>query len=194
MATLTNYIEASNPCRLAGPPKWFLRQLWDFDPSLVIIPSKQGFYYRLTQRRPMQLPENVVNDVLREQADTQMLASYGLVPITTILATANWSNPLFFVELQRRAPWRMGGAKQFESMLDAQERQEQLEKNAKQDEHLTYLSKDAWKYYQMKAGFRSQMWSPTTKGKSRAVAQPNPMKSYTPEVATTWLGLDKRSR
>ena len=190
---LANYIEATNPFQLGGPPKWFLRQLYDFDPSLVLIPSKQGFYYRLAQRRPMQLPINIVNDVMKEQADTQMLASRGLVPITTVLATANWSNPLFFVELQRRAPWRMGGAQKFEQMVNAQEQQEQVDKAVHQDEYLTYLSKDAWNLYLKNIGVRSHMWSPTVK--SKAPSQRSGFlfgkAPYTPEVMTTWLDAPK---
>ena len=191
MARLPNYIEATNPFRLIGPPTWFLHKLWDFDASLVIIPSKQGFYYRLAQRRPLQLPEKVVNDVLKEQADTQMLASHGLVPITTILATANWSNPLFFIELERRAPWRMGGAKKFEQKIEAQERQETIDKNIHQDEHLSYLSKDAWNLYLKKIGVRSHMWSPTVKSKTPSPGFVPSRAAYKPEVMTTWLNAHK---
>lgn len=196
MARLPNYIEASNPFKLSGPPSWFLQQLWQFDSSLVIIPSKQGFYYRLTQRRRLQLPEKIVNEILREQADTQMLASYGLVPVTTILATANWGNPYIFVELQRRAPWRMGGADRYNQLIEEQEKREALNKNLKQDDMLNYLSKDAWRYYQKLIGTRSHLWSPVTKGSkslsnSHNVVVPSSIKSYKPEVMTTWLSPNK---
>lgn len=159
---MTNYFPDENKYKLAGPPQWFLRQLWDYDNSLVIIPSRQGFYYRLAQRRPLKLPEHITNEALWNQSDTQMLARYGLVPVTTILATANWSNPYLFAELSKRAPWRMGGAEKVNAMLETQDKQEELDKQAKTDEHLTYLSKDAWKYYRKKIGLgRSWSTAPT---------------------------------
>lgn len=157
-----NYIPDTNRFALSGPPKWWLKQLWEFDPSLVVVPSRQGFYYRLAQRRKLKLSEKVVNDVLFNESDTQMLASYSLVPVTTILATANWSNPYMFVELANRAPWRMGGADKVNKMLEDQERQDIMSKKVATNEHLDYLSRDAWKLYRKKMGLRTHMWSPTT--------------------------------
>ena len=149
---MTNYIPDVNRFTLAGPPTWFLRRLWEFDPSLVIVPSRQGFYYRLSQRRKLNLSEKMVRDALWQYSDTQMLASYGLVPVTTILATVNWSNPYLFVELANRAPHRMGGAAKVNQMLDAQDQKDELDKRAKTDEHLTYLGKDGWQLYRKKIG------------------------------------------
>src|SRR3990167_5016561 len=129
-----NYIRDINPFHLAGPPAWWLRQLHDFDPSLVVVPSRQGFYYRLAQRRPLRLPDHIVNDALFKESDTKMLASYSLVPVTTILSTANWSNPCLFVELANRAPWRMGGAAKVNKMLEDQDRAESQQRDKKVDE------------------------------------------------------------
>jgi hypothetical protein len=113
----------------------------------------------------------VVNEALFNESDTRMLASYGLVPVTTILATANWGNPYMFEELRRRAPWRLGGWEAVDRSLYDQETKDELDKRAKTDEHLTSLSKDAWKMYNKKIGLRSQMYSPTVKRKGQP-AQP----------------------
>lgn len=160
---MQNYIVDQNRFSLAGPPKWWLHQLWDFDSSLVVVPSRQGFYYRLAQRRPLKLTDQVVNDALFNESDTRMLARYSLVPVTTILATANWSNPYMFESLRLRAPWRMGGADKVNKMLDDQDVKDEFDRRAATDEYLTYLGKDAWKLYNKKIGLRSHMWSPTTK-------------------------------
>ena len=160
MSSVPNYISDVNKFALAGPPSWWLSKLWEFDNSLVVVPSRQGFYYRLAQRRKLKLPEKIVNDVLFNQSDTQMMANYNLVPVTTIIATANWDNPYMFVELANRAPWRQGGAEQVNKMLEAQDLQDVLKKRQAVDEHLNYLSRDAWNFYQMKRGVRSHMWSP----------------------------------
>lgn len=191
---LPNYIPASNPYQLAGPPLWFQRALWEFDPSLAIVASKQGFFYRLAQRRPLKLKENIVNDVLKEQADTRLLASHGLIPVTTILATVNWSNPVFFEELRRRAPWRMGGAERFTKLVEDQDWKELKDKAVVQDEHLTSLAKDSWKYYNMKQGLRSSVFSHTTKGNKTHNVSPSlflPRKPYSPEVTSTWIDVKR---
>lgn len=160
---LPNWIPDMNRFSLAGPPKWWLLKLNEFDNSLVVVPSRQGFYYRLTQRRKPKLTTNIVNDALFNESDTKMLARYGLVPVTTILATANWSNPYLFENLRQRAPWRLGGAEKVNQMLEAQDQQDELDKRAKIDEHLTYLGKDAWRLYGKKIGVRSHMYSPVVK-------------------------------
>ena len=201
MASFSNYIAGTNPFNLSGPPLWFQKELHEFDPSLVIMASRMGFFYRLAQRRRLNLPEKVVNDVLKEQADTRVLAAYGLVPITTILATVNWSDPIFFLELKRRAPWRMGGADQFEKQILGQEHQESLEQNIKQDEDLTYRSKESWRYYNKLIGLRSHLFD--VKSKSRATGQqakapaliiPHSIQSYKPTLQSGWGNVvrDKR--
>ena len=189
MTKFPNFIPDKNPFLLAGPPDYFLRQLWDFDDSLVLVASRQGFFYRLGQRRPLKLKENIVNEILKEQADTAMLASYSLVPVTTVLATASWTDPQFFEELRRRAPWRWGGAKAYEDVINEQEQKEALDRRTKQDDRNTYLAKDAWRYYNKLIGTRSNLWIPHTKGDNAPVklVLPSSMKDYKPQVASTWL-------
>lgn len=162
---MVNYIPDQNRFALAGPPKWFLQQLWEFDPSLVVVPSRQGFFYRLAQRRKLNIPEKMTMDMLWKESDTRMLARYSLVPVTTILATVNWANPLFFEELRRRAPWRQGGADEVLRKLEAEEKKAELDKQLVIDDTNTILAKDAWRMYNKKIGLRSHMYSPVTKRK-----------------------------
>lgn len=128
--------------------------MWDFDNSLVVIPSRQACLYRLAQRRKLNLPEHITNNALFNESDTKMLASYGLIPVTSILPTANWSNPFLFQELANRAPHRQGGAEKVANRLDEQDVQEEEARNRLTDEHLGYLGKDAWKLYKTKIGLR----------------------------------------
>jgi hypothetical protein len=160
---MTNYIPDVNRFKLAGPPKWFLIQLMDFDDSLVIVPSRQGFFYRLAQRRKLKLPEHITNEALWNHSDTQMLASYSLVPVTTILATVNWGNPILFNELAERAPWRQGGADKVIKHIEGQEREKELRQQAATAEHLEYLGKDAWKLYRKKIGL-GRSWNTSPEG------------------------------
>jgi hypothetical protein len=184
-----NFIADTNPFQLAGPPEWFLRQLWDFDSSLVIVPSRQGFYYRLAQRRKLNLPAKMVNDILFQESDTQMLATYGLVPVTTILSTANWSNPLLFQDLASRAPHRMGGSQKAISLLEGSEAKEDLRKAAQQDEMLHFLAKDGWGMYQKNIGVRSHMYVPRTARSAEPSVQLAPS-VHIPKVSSGFLGRD----
>ena len=160
---LPNYIESDNPFSLAGPPNWWLAKLWHFDSSLVVIPSKQQCLYRLAQRRPPNIATTLTNDSLFKDSDTRMLASHGLIPVTSILATANWSNPFLFEELRRRAPWRLGGAEKVNADLDMRDQQDELDKRAAQDDINTQVARDGWNLYNKKIGVRSHMYIPNTK-------------------------------
>lgn len=151
---MTNYIVDLNKFRLAGPPRWWLRQLMDFDNSLVVVPSRQTCVYRLAQRRRLNLPDHIVNDALFNESDTKMLASYSLVPVTTIIPTANWSNPYLFKELAERAPWRLGGAEKVNKMIEDRELAKEARINHENSERNHFLAKDGWKYYQSLTGQR----------------------------------------
>lgn len=149
---MTNWIEDTNRFKLAAPPEWFLRRLEDFDSSLVIVPSRQDALYRLAQRRPLNLPEHIVNDTLFNSSDTQMLASYSLVPVTSIMANPNWSHPRLFRELEERAPWRMGGAEKVINELEEAEMREATQQRIDTDLNLTDRAKDGWQLLKHKLG------------------------------------------
>lgn len=144
---MTNYIPDVNKFNLAGPPKHWLAKLWEFDPSLVVVPSRQDCVYRLAQRRKLNLPDHIVNDALFNESDTQMLASYSLVPVTTILSTANWSNPYLFVELANRAPHRMGGADKVINDIEGREAAEEMKRATETDAMLTEVARSGWRYF-----------------------------------------------
>lgn len=186
----SNYIPGKNPFNLAGPPKWWLDRLWDYDDSLVVMASHQGYFYRLAQRRRPDLRTDIVNDIMKEDTDTRELYRNGLIPITTILATARWDNPEIFRELSRRAPWRNGGAEAFEGKILDQERQEEIEKLVRRDEMLTDASKDGWKYYQKLIGTRSNLYSPKTTSNRpeirTGIRRVGGQKPYRPEIVTSW--------
>lgn len=150
---MNNYITGANPYQLAGPPAWWMKKLWDFDNSLVVIPSVQGYFYRICQRRPLDQKAKLVNDISRE-GDSLILAQFGLVPVTTLLATCRWDNPLMWNDLAERAPWRNGGAEAYIKKVEGMEAEKQLKINLENAERNTYLAKDAWKMYQIKKGIR----------------------------------------
>lgn len=151
---MINYLPDLNRFKLAGPPAWWLRGLWEFDSSLVVVPSRQDCVYRLAQRRTLNLPAHIVNDALFASSDTRMLASYSLIPVTTILSTAQWS-PFMFSELAARAPWRQGGQEKVIKEIEEREAQEARQKDLQTDLFLTDVSKAGWKSYQFKTGAKT---------------------------------------
>lgn len=155
---MTNYIEDINPFKLAGPPQWFLRLLWDFDASLVIVPSRQTCVYRLAQRRKLNLPSHIVNDALFKESDTKMLATYGLIPVTSIMATATWS-PFMIQELHNRAPHRQGGAEAVNRRIETQDAIEDARIAALNDSITTHYAKEGWKSYRKRIGLGSTIFS-----------------------------------
>lgn len=149
---MTNWIEDVNKYKLAAPPAFWLQKLKDFDPSLVVVPSRQDCVYRLAQKRPLNLPEHITNDALFQHSDTQMLASYSLIPVTTIIASPNWSNPLMFKELADRAPWRNGGADKVLDELEEAEMRMETQKRFDTASNLTDRAKDGWQLLKAKTG------------------------------------------
>ncbi len=162
---MDNYIPDQNRFKLAGPPEWWLRLLKDFDSSLYVVPSRQGFYYRLAQKRPLRLPAKLVNDLMAEHADTAMLASYGLIPVTTINPMATWS-PLMLEELAARAPWRQGGAQKVIQRLEEGEAQREARKDAAIDDRNEQYAKAGYMHYKRKTGQRTYVkgYQPTASG------------------------------
>lgn len=160
--TMNNYIKDRNPLDLAAPPQWWLKRLWDFDDTLVVVPSRMTYCYRLAQRRPPDAKTNLIHNI-QNDSDSQMLKSYGLVPVTTIKALPRWDNPLMWVDLAGRMPSRNGGAEQYEAKLLAKEREVELKARADRDDMLDQVGKDSFKFYNLKRGVRSQLWSPATK-------------------------------
>lgn len=159
----SNWIEDTNRFALAKPPDWWLKQLHDFDPSLVIVPSRQSPVYRLAQRRKLSLPMQMVNDKLFNESDTKLLAAYSLIPVTSIVNLPNWSDPRMFLELNNRAPHRLGGAEKVIEKLETQEAKEEIDKRQYIDDYLNYLSKDAWGLYNKKVGLRTHMYVPRSR-------------------------------
>lgn len=159
---VVNWIVDTNRFALAEPPQWWLKGLADFDDSLVVIPSRMGPYYRLAQRRQM-TPTIKLNHELDAQPDSKMLASYGLVPVTTITFTGppNW-NPMMFEELRRRAVWRMGGLDAVMKRIEADEKAALKAKAEKISQRNDQIVDDAWKYYNFKRGVRGNLYSPKT--------------------------------
>lgn len=159
---MANFLKDRNRFNLAPPPPWWLAKLTEFDDSLVVVPSRMVPLFRLGQRRPPDLKVNLVHSI-HADSDSKMLASYGLVPVTTIVGNAKWDNPVMWEDLRQRSPSRMGGAEKFEQALYTKELRAKLKKAKATDDMITQLSRDGWGMYQKRIGLRNQMYSPNVK-------------------------------
>jgi hypothetical protein len=149
---VTNFIPDRNPFNLQEPPEWWLKCLYDFDQDLVIVPSRMERLYRLA-RRARKSPGIGPLAILDRQADTAMLASYRLIPVTSIISWGVWGTHIFN-ELRARDLWRAGGATKYIQTLEAFEAEQERKRKEAIAEGADYRARDAWRSYQARTGQR----------------------------------------
>lgn len=120
-----NWIARRNPWNLPQPPAWFLRQLYDRDPLLVVMPGIQAQVYRLARKsakaaKAKQLAPNV---------EVQEMLLHSCVPVTTIMPFTNWG-PEILQWLDDHDTWKHGGGDKFATKLEAQEAAAQQKQDA----------------------------------------------------------------
>ena len=89
----------------------------------------------------------LVNDMLGTDSDIRLMARHGVVPITTLLATVNWSNPLLWRDLANMSPDMHGGVDKYVKKIEDKEDRAAAVKAASEQDMLDILSKDSWKLY-----------------------------------------------
>ena len=143
-----NYIVDRNPFQLSAPPAWWLQQLYDYDSQLVVVPSRQESIYRLARRTWNRPGIQLMADIHREK-DTAMLASYGLVPVTTIIGWGIWGTNIFN-SLRARDIWAHGGAEKFVKLEEDAEAEAERKKKAAIRDDMWVRSGDAWQSYKQR--------------------------------------------
>lgn len=147
---LGNYLSTSNPFGLAEPPMWFLKDLYEFDPALVIFPSLEDAAYCLARRVIHGAPLAVT--LLKDKhPNAAFCQTHRLLSITGILPIARWGPPLL-ADLAQMDMWRSGGA---DKHVDALERLEE-EKANKRDllttDEADQRSISAWNALKLREG------------------------------------------
>jgi hypothetical protein len=159
MLRLVNYIRDLNRWHLSAPPAWWQQQLFDFDPLLVLIPSRQFPFYRLTRRSRVKIDPNHIWSVAHE-ADTHMMAQYSVVPVTTVIRHGGaWQIDNILRELRARDVWSNGGAEKIANALDEKDEKDRQKVRAQIRSDMDHRSRDAWRSYQARTGQRTR---PTT--------------------------------
>jgi hypothetical protein len=161
----STWIPDVNRFGLEAPPDWFLQRLRDFDHRLVIIPSRKGTglnghergSYILAIRR---LHSAGIGDVAmldNKHPDTNMLHSYGLLPIAplkfgkdVVVWTEHGCTQLINT-LKARDTWALTGGPDGKDPDAAWQAVEQAEADAAARERATFVdnmrhrARDAWR-------------------------------------------------
>jgi hypothetical protein len=166
-----NWIPDVNRFNLPKPPEWFLKVLWDADPGLVLLPSRQGEKYVLGRRREFSRTVAKIALTINERvharvrySDSEMLESRGIVRVDAIqhrfgmsAAWGSWmrSCPEIMSDLRKRDMWAAGGAEAYITRLEAEEAAEDAAKRKQTEDDIEYRAADAWRSYQARTGQRT---------------------------------------
>lgn len=171
-AETANWIPDINRYGLPKPPAWFLKILWDQDPGLVVIPSRQGQKYILARRRDRsKLIANIARTQINERvhkrvnySDSDMLEGRSFVKVDSIRSitgnvfNASWmtSCPAMIKELRDRDMWAAGGAEKYIEKIEAEEKAKADRQRKTLLDDLDHRAGDAWRSYQARTGQRNQ--------------------------------------
>jgi len=174
-----NYIP-DNP-RMAVPPPYWLQRLHNFDPDLVVLPSRQQPYAYVLARRARLSGQLLPMAVISTNNDTAMCARHGLVPISMIHRQHNtdlWSIDNILADLESRDTWRVrdethtakDGTKVTGAAAVMERHEEAKEATLKASirDSMDHRSRDAWRSYQARTGQRSRIAPGHTPGSTVA--------------------------
>ena len=167
-----NYIPDSNRFRLPEPPAWFLQGLYEFDPRLVIVPSrikvkKEQPAYLLCMRRQYSAGLGDVAMLDNKHPDTNMCYAHGLLPIAPLrfkkgvkTFTQGGLNSLI-ADLKSRNTWALSGGptgdtdKIWKDVEYAEEQAEQKRKTGLRD-MFYHMARDAYRSLKARTGQRNR--------------------------------------
>jgi hypothetical protein len=167
-----NWVADINRWNLPAPPVWFLKRLYDFDPMLVIVPSRKQVLgerpgYLLCRRR---LHSAGIGDVAmldNKHPDTNMCYGLGVLPIgplrfkTGVTTFTQGGLNSLIADLKSRDIWAITGGPggDEDAGWKAVEYAEELEKRkerASLKEKFYQLGRDAYRSIKARSGQRSK--------------------------------------
>lgn len=167
-----NWIPDSNRWGLPTPPSWFLQRLFDFDPLLVLVPSrkkvkKERPAYLLCRHRQYSAGLGDVAMMDNKHPDTNMCVALGVVPIAPLRFKQNQTNftqqglESLLADLRSRDTWAVTGGPMgnADALVDAIEDAENREKQ-KQHRNLWdsfyHRGRDAYRSLTARVGRRNK--------------------------------------
>lgn len=164
----SNWIPDRNRWNLPEPPPWVLSKLREFDPYLVIVPSRMERVYHLTRRRQYSVGLGDVAMLDNKHPDTNMFVTYGVVPIAPLAwkQGVNWTMKNvdgLLDELRRRDMWAISGGPEkdpegkavWEAVEDF-EAAEKAKRRAGLKDMFYHMGRDAWRSIKARSGQRNR--------------------------------------
>lgn len=155
---MRNYLEhVGNPFNLVGPPVWFQRALYAFDPQMVIFPSAEMAVYRVARYcadegvAPLLNPAGERPSEGEWRPDQRVYYNNKLIPITTLLPFVQWS-PVILNDLAERCFERMGGLNECLDRLDDFDEQQEQRLRAETADGAESLAHMSWWGKQFREG------------------------------------------
>lgn len=176
MPAQPNYLVGPNPFGLSKPPKWWLRELWRFDPQLVLIPGQKRQTFVLARRATRSAGE-LLHDIpgLPQQPDTVFLHQHQLVRVCEIQIGTIWDMRIF-QKLAAHDIRRLGGPSAVADRMDAMDAKRAATIQADEDTELTARASDGYRSYKTRIGERLSL----AKSPPRGPLTPNPVSVTVP--------------
>jgi hypothetical protein len=150
--------------RMEVPPAYFLQRIHDFDPDIVILPSRMvPFAYVIARRRKFTagLTDKALEATI-DQRDTKMCMLHNLVPVCLMYKTGpSWDPDQITRKLAARDMWTLAEGKTSEERanwmadrLDEEDEREREKTRADIRDDLWNRSGDAYRSYKYRTGQR----------------------------------------
>lgn len=174
---VNNWVADNNRFHLAQPPEWFLKDLWEFDCLLVIVPSRLRPVYLLARRRNLTLRAPILcraqDQLMRDTrgSDGDLLASLGLLPVDSIIPRmgstiyGTWS-PSIIQGLRTRDIVAAGGADKYADQLDHADHLFSAYRRQSLIDDIEHRAVDGYHSFQARTGQRSKLTIPSVQKKS----------------------------
>jgi hypothetical protein len=167
------WVEGRNPYKLAKPSAWWLKLLHDYDTELVVMPSVKDCGYRLCRRVQSHVRQGLGPlATLHGHPDTVQMATYGLIPITTLTTWAIQSDKILRDLMARdtlRWGAKNGSADYVVSDLEYREELAERKKAQKEAEDADAVHGEAFRSMQFRNGSAISLAKPSGRAvKARA--------------------------
>lgn len=139
-----------NPFGLRVPPEWFLQELAAFDDQLVLYPSQEAYFYRLTRRRRL---SPGLSPALSWGKDSAVCVTEGLIPVTSFGGNITFSAHIF-QWLRDRDQWQFRDPGQIADRLDEFDRQHERQTTTDMDAENTARARSMYHTYKTRVGER----------------------------------------
>lgn len=117
-----NFVASTNPFGLADPPAWFLRDLFAYDPALVLFASNAEAVYRLCRRAKGTIPWQRFPP---GHLDNQVCIDNRMVPLKAVQPVGTQWGQIVIANLAACDTQRHGGGTKFAELLEEQEQLEE---------------------------------------------------------------------